>query len=78
MQPNKVKSAEEMIEFLKAQFPSVKFRAGSVGFAMEIEPNRIIFPYSVFMDPNFGNVMEMSVTQLETMGPSPDIELPKF
>lgn len=61
-------SCEEMIETLKAQFPTVEFLPGTVGFLVRRGPWQIVLPYTVFNDPNFPNIMVTAVTLLEVGG----------
>ena len=58
-------SCEEIIENLKAQFPTVQFLPGTVGFVIKRGERMVAFPYDVFNDPNFRTVLINTITLLE-------------
>jgi hypothetical protein len=58
-------SCEEMIEQLKAEFTTVEFLPGTVGFMVRRGEKQIVFPYTVFRDPNFPNIIVTAITILE-------------
>lgn len=61
-------SCEEVIERLKAEFKTVKFLAGSVGFMVRKGEHALTFPYIIFNDPNFPHIIVGAVTILELGG----------
>jgi hypothetical protein len=59
------KSVEEIIEELKAEFTTVEFKVGSVGFMITRGYRGMTFPYELFQDPNYRMAIDNAVTILE-------------
>jgi hypothetical protein len=58
-------SCEEIIEKLAAEFPTVQFLPGTVGFMVKRGNQGFAFPYAIFNDPEFPTIIINIVTTLE-------------